>query len=329
VKLELLPLTAATHRRHALHDDNRAWVETNCYVDLWIEVLHAWGFDPTAALAFTVAVDFEGDQWLFFKQSTYDMFELFGVDVQELNLYRPLLEHVTEQLGRGRIVLVELDAHYLPDTAGVSHQIAHTKTTVGIQSLDIEARKLGYFHNAGYYELAGADFVGLFGLDRERRSDELVPYTEFAKFDPRVRLSDQQLLATSIEQLRRHLKKRPTDNPVKRFRARFMQDLARLREEPTEAFHVYAFATLRQCGAAFELAASYLDWLSARGVEGLAEARAAFETLASQSKTIQFKTARSVMLKRDVDFAPMFDAMEKAYDTALSELDRVVSSLPR
>ncbi|MDB4990692.1 MAG: hypothetical protein JWN04_5870 [Myxococcaceae bacterium] len=323
MKAELLSLDPSSYRRHALHDENRAWVETNCYVDLWIEVLHAHGFDPTAALAFTVAVDFEGDQWLFFKQPTGDMFELFGLDVQELNIFRSVLEHAVEQVSRGRIVLVELDAWHLPDTAGVSYHLGHTKTTVGIQSIDVDARKLGYFHNAGYFELSGDDFAGLFGLDRPRRDDELVPYTEFAKFDPRGRVNDDELLARSLRQLRRHLARRPSDNPVPRFRERFLQDLVRLREQPTEAFHTYAFATLRQCGAAFELAASYLDWLTARGVSDLATAKAAFETLSSQAKTVQFKTARSVMLKRDVDFAPMFEAMTAAWATAFSELDRI------
>ena len=41
------------HRPHPLHGLERNWPETNCYVDLWIEVLHADGREPTAALAFT------------------------------------------------------------------------------------------------------------------------------------------------------------------------------------------------------------------------------------------------------------------------------------
>ena len=52
---------------HSLHRSDRCWTETNCYVDVWIEVLHALGLDPTAAGAFTLSTDFEGDQWTFFK----------------------------------------------------------------------------------------------------------------------------------------------------------------------------------------------------------------------------------------------------------------------
>ncbi len=31
---------------HALHAAERMWPETNCYVDLWIEVLSAFGAAP-------------------------------------------------------------------------------------------------------------------------------------------------------------------------------------------------------------------------------------------------------------------------------------------
>src|SRR5437764_1654107 len=48
----------ADHARHALHDETRDWPETNCYVDLWIELLAARGFAPEAALGFTLTQDF-------------------------------------------------------------------------------------------------------------------------------------------------------------------------------------------------------------------------------------------------------------------------------
>ncbi|HMJ15531.1 MAG TPA: DUF1839 family protein, partial [Polyangiaceae bacterium] len=103
------------HQSHALHSGDRAWLETNCYVDLWIEVVHALGLDPHAALPFTLALDFEADQWLFYKQPTSDLYDLYGIDVQELAIWRSLLVHCSEQVARGRIVLVEVDAFHLPD----------------------------------------------------------------------------------------------------------------------------------------------------------------------------------------------------------------------
>ena len=320
MKARILPIEPASYQNHALHRGERAWLETNCYVDLWIEVLHAFGFDPHAALGFTVALDFEGDQWLFFKQSTNDLLALYGVDVQELNIWRSLLDHTVEQVSRGRVVMVEVDAYYLPDTQGVSYRLGHTKTTIGIQAIDTEARTLGYFHNAGYFGLAGEDFAALFGLDREKRADELVPYTEFAKVDRDRPQVQSQVFECSRDLLIKHLARRPRGNPVSAFRVRFLKDLEWLKNEPQEVFHQYAFASLRQCGACYELAASYMRWLEARGEQELEPIAQAFDTLASQAKTLQFKAARAVVLKRPVDFTPMLDAMEAAWETALSGL---------
>ena len=70
---------------------DRAWPESNCYVDLWIELLHAAGAEPLAALRFTLAVDVEGDQWTFFKFPLADLEALYGVSVFELNVWRPLV----------------------------------------------------------------------------------------------------------------------------------------------------------------------------------------------------------------------------------------------
>ena len=55
-RVAVLPgLDPATYQRHALHADDQVWVEKNCYIDIWIETVHALGLDPTAMLGFTVA----------------------------------------------------------------------------------------------------------------------------------------------------------------------------------------------------------------------------------------------------------------------------------
>ena len=43
-----------SHIPHALHAQERMWPETNCYTDLWIEVLNAMGLPPEAMLGFTL-----------------------------------------------------------------------------------------------------------------------------------------------------------------------------------------------------------------------------------------------------------------------------------
>jgi hypothetical protein len=313
VKQTLLGLDAASYQRHALHRGERVWLETNCYVDLWIEVLHAYGLDPHAGLGFTLGAGFEGDQWLFFKQPTAELALLYGVEVQELNLWRDLLGHVSVQLARGRLVLLEVDAFYLPDTAGVSYRSAHSKTTIAIESLEHSEKQLGYFHNAGYFALGGDDFDGLFGLVERPL---LVPYTEFACIEPTRALRGPALLDAARTLLKTHVARMPRDNPLTLLRASFERELGWLSEQPQQTFHEYAFATLRQCGACYELSGSHLRWLTEQGTHDLGPAIEACDALASQAKMLQFKLARALVLKKPVEFTPMFEAMERAYGTA-------------
>jgi hypothetical protein len=256
---------------------------------------------------------------------------LYGVDVQELTLWRPLLPHTIEQVGRGRAVLAEVDAFFLPDTAGVSYKIAHTKTTIAARVIDPAGRRLSYFHNAGYFTLEGDDFDGLFRAGAHAPpADLLAPYVEIAKFDHVKHLPASQLATTANALAREHFGRRPRTNPVAQYRERFTRDLAWLGDEPMETFHQYAFATLRQCGACAEMAATFLRWLAGQhvtaGPAALTTAADAFQTIATGAKTLQFKVARSVNTKKPFDSAPMFDAMERAWDTAMTQLTAVYSA---
>jgi hypothetical protein len=322
VSAAILPLDPATYDRHALHQGERVWQETNCYVDLWIELLHALGLDPIAGMAFTLAMDFEGDQWTFFKQPLADLYTLYGIDVQELNIWRPLLGQVAEQVALGRPVLVEVDAYYLPDTAGVSYQLDHTKTTIAVQAIDLEARTMGYFHNAGYFALAGDDFDGIFRLGA--RADDgavwLPPYTEIVKLGAVQRRPPKELAQLASGLLRGHLQRRPVSNPVRHYEARFASDVQQLSGGPMTAFHHYAFATLRQCGACAELASAFLRWLEQQGEGDLEPAALGFETIATSAKTVQFQLARVVNTKKVVNFSPMFDAMAAGWESATAHL---------
>ena len=85
----------------------------------------------------------------------------------------------------------------------------------------------------------------------------LPPYVEVAKLGTRPRPTGRALVEASLALLRAHLARRPASNPFRRYAARFARDLEWLADEPLSCFHNYAFATLRQCGAAFELAGAY------------------------------------------------------------------------
>lgn len=159
----------ADFRPHLLHHPERHWPETNCYVDLWIEVLNARGLDPLAMLAFTVRQDFEGDQFTFFKVPLEDLERLYGVSVTELAVFDDLEKHLVEQLERGRLPLVELDGMYLPDTDGVTYRTGHSKTTIAPVEINTASKRMTYFHNAGFFALEGDDYDGVFANCRISR----------------------------------------------------------------------------------------------------------------------------------------------------------------
>jgi hypothetical protein len=355
----ILQLDPARYQRHAIHAGQRDWAETNCYADVWIELLHAWGFEPIAALPFTFAIDFEGDQWTFFKFPHADLFQLFGLDVQELALWRPLTAHLEEQVALGRPVLVELDAFFLPDTEGTSYRREHVKSTVAVMEIDADRAHLGYFHNQGYYHLGGDDYIKVLRVSHELAAQARVPhelaaqarvphdlaaqareslacttssahagesdvailppYVEFVKRRPGSALKADDLVKTSLRLLGRHLSRLPESNPFVRFKTRMQADLAWLMGQDLSTFHQYSFATLRQFGACFELAATYLRWLQQHGRDRLERCISTFAELSSGAKAMQFQLARSMARKKPLDLSAV-DHMAERWNAGVKEL---------
>ena len=308
------PLDPASYARHAIHGEDRIWTETNCYTDLLIELVHGLGHDPAAMLPFTLAIDFEGDQWTFFKPAHIDLVTLYGLDIQELAIWKTPLEHVEEQVGAGNPVLIELDSFWLPDTSGTAYRIAHMKTTVGVNEIDAERGYMAYFHNQGFFAVEGDDFRKLFELPG------LPPYVEFVKTLPGSRpRGDNELIDLSLAMMKTHLARAPRVNPFTRFRDRLAADLESLMAADIGHFHKYSFATLRQYGACFELAETYLGWLTLRSIAGLEVPRAAFSTIAQTAKAFQFQLARSMARKKPLDLAPL-DAMAAQWDVGMTLL---------
>jgi hypothetical protein len=321
VSTSVLGLDSATYAPHALHDPARPWQETNCYVDLWIEALHGLGLEPTAALPFTLGLDFEGDQYTFYKFPLPDLQFLYGIEVQELNIWRPLVTHAEEQVAMGRLFMPEVDSWFLPDTQGVSYRREHVKSSIAVQHIDTVARVLGYFHGPGYHTLSGEDFAGVFRMEADLRGPAtLPPFAEIAKLGGLVHHTPVELVRRSLTLLRHHLANRPRQSPVRAHRDKLEADIAWLRDEPIDIFHQYAFATVRQLGSCYGLTATYLHWLEANGETGLTTAIEACDSIAATSKTLQFKLARVVTYRKDADLAELFDRLESSWDLVMAEL---------
>ncbi|WP_323122772.1 DUF1839 family protein [Burkholderia alba] len=306
---------AKHYRPHPLHGPQMVWKQTNCYVDLWIEVLGWWGLNPYPALPFAVTLDFEGDQFSFFKFPLEDLEALYGVVVQEHAIFEPVDIHVEQQVARGNLMLVEVDAWYLPDTRGASYRMEHTKTTIGIDAIDREQRRVGYFHNSGYYLAEGDDYDGLFGASAV--PGRLAPYVERAtrRFAP---LEERALCDASLGLLRRHLKRLPARNPIAAFRSRLAIDAQAIASRPIGFFHAYSFNTVRQLGANFELFGRYLRWLEASGCSGPFDSlTAACDTIASESMVLEFRLARACARGKEERGDSSLDILERAYTSLI------------
>ena len=303
------------------HEDHTSgqsdWPMSNCYVDVWMLLLRRWNLDPLAGLGVTAALDYEGDQFTFFKYLHDDLELLYGVTVKELSIWRCLEDQIALQVQLGRSVFVEVDGFYLPDTRATSHRSQHTKTTIVIEAIQPAARNLSYLHNLGCYQLDGDDYAGLF----YKANEALPPYVEIAQRRwPGLEASALTDAATRL--LRRHVRRRPVQNPICCYRADFRRHMDWLIEQP-DTFHPYAFNVFRQLGSNFELLSAHLRWLATRGVRHLHDASVAAAAISADAKVLQFKVARLANRRRFDPCDSLFATLENNYDKLMEVLSSV------
>ncbi len=295
------------------------WAEKNCYVDLWTGLLGALGLEARACMPVALAVDFLGDQWTFFKPCHHDLRDLYGIDVQELTVWRPLLDHAEEHVSAGRLIATESDAFWLPDTAGTDYRTKHTKTTILINEVDRQARRLGYFHNMGYHVLSDEDFDRTFRLN-EPVDGSLPLFAELVVVDRLVRHSPEVLREMSLRLLDRYIARRPLDNPVARFADRFRRDLPQMQASGLDHYHAWAFAATRQLGSACEVVAQNLRWIGEQDPARFDDSAQHFEDVAALAKSFILKGARAVTSKRAFDDGGMLAAMALAWERGIESL---------
>lgn len=326
------------HRQHALHEPSSVWSNTNCYVDIWLELLPLLGLNPSPSLVFAFGTDFVGDQWEFVKVSPTDVRELYGIRVGEYDTWRPLLEHIQLQLSLGNICLVEVDAYFLPDTLGTTYGISHVKTTIAPLVVDPAAKIARYLHNDGLFTLAGADFDGIFG---KAAHHGLVPspYVDLVRCGSIKHLSDNEMSEAATRLLVGYLKAAPQGNPVAALNNHILANTVELANNGMAFFHSFTFATTRQLGISAMFAAEFCRWLAtvqpntataaqlATAVNHpLVRAAAAFGVVCSGSKSLQFKLAR-VANGRTSDLGPLMSSIESQWAQGMKAMDEHVGAL--
>jgi hypothetical protein len=310
------PATYAAHRLHT--DSDCLWLERNCYVDLWIELLHSLGANPIACCYPALAADFQGDQWTFVKPDHWALWALYGVQVIEVDVWTSVESHVIRQVRNHSLPLLETDCFYLPDLEGLSYRAEHKKSAIGIAAIDPEAEVLWYFHNRDFHAAEGEDYRGALYLDEKPR---LVPYMEAARVDRLAIRPDDELRAASLDLLRQLLPRR--GDPFEAFRRHLEEVLPGIGSGGVD-FDEYAFANLRQLGMACALGAEYVCWAQLREAEAIATRLRRVSELA---QLFIMRLARFAAGRRAPDAAESVAAMASAWREAQDQLRDSVAGL--
>ena len=216
--------------------------------------------------------------------------------------------------------MIEADSFYLPDTQGTDYAQAHVKTTIGITRVDPDARRLHYFHNAGFFALEGKDFDGIFRLDRSTPDDYMEPYCEYVTFDRLVRRDRPALRDLAIAQGRRHLALRPDRDPFALYAEEIDAQLEGVVGRGEETFHRHVFATIRQLGSGFDFCAHYLRWIDGEDLD-LMPAADAFDRISDTAKMLILKTARIARTGRMRSVRANVEQMSADWQRGMALLD--------
>jgi len=319
----LFNLTPESFKPHTLHHSDKNFRETNCYADLMIEIVNCVGLNPIPCLAYTLGGDFEGDQWTFGKPSHDDLFNLYGIQIEELSLYRALVDQMTTQVNLGKIPIIEADAYYLPDTQGIDYRQHHVKTTIGITHIDVDAKKMIYFHNAVLAELEGEDFDKILQPEASLHKAYLPPYCELLKVNHLKKLNDEDLRIISLLNAAKHFRKRSTNNPILAFQSALSAHQAQIIQGGQAAYHAYTFVAPRQLGASHELGSTFLRWLS-QDHQHLLIAAEAFQAIAERSKSLVLKLARVANSGKPANLEGIFSEIAIQWEIADQALHHVL-----
>lgn len=300
---------------HTIHQGVRVWSTTNSQLDVWIELMGVLELEPTPILIQSLCADFEGDQWSQTRVSPTDLWACYGIAVEELFVWRPLLAHFVEQLDRGNAVLVEVDAFHLPDMVGSSYQREHLKTQIAVTGYDRHAHRLRYLHGAIGADVGGDDLDAL--ITAGIGSAQLAPSAQIVKLDRIAPRTAEERATLGIALARFHATRIPANNPVRAFGQALRSHGAWLAGGDADHYQRWAFATLQQCGASFEIGADVCAWLAQCG-EPVEDAVAPLRLVSQCARTLHQRLVRVSQSGRMPDVSPIVEEMAKGWDDAMA-----------
>ena len=146
------------------------------------------------------------------------------------------------------------------------------------------------------------------------------------RIDRLARRPDAQLAQLSWRLLQEHLSWRPATNPFTRFGERLARELPGFAERSLPRYHAWAFASIRQAGSAFELAAAHLRWHAGFGRPQLLAPAECFDAIAQGNKALILKAARAVNSGRPLDAAPLCAELAQSWDRGMTLLGDCVGA---
>lgn len=322
--IAVLPgLTPENYRRHPLHGNGGTGLQAHGHADPWIAFVHTLGLEPLAMLASTVAANFEGDQWTACQPPLPELRALYGIDVRELAVWRPLVEHAREHLAGGKLIHARVDPRWLPDARDGGDR-GHTRTCILMAELDEARERLDYFHDDGYFELEGADFRQLFRPEGAPDSGLPPLSAQLVRLDRLARKDPSELADESFELLRLHFAWRPRSNPFSRFASRLAKELPGLRETGLDSWRRWSAATVCEGGSAFELLAAHLRWLATQSYPELDEPAERFDAIATACAALLLKGERAVGSGAPLGANDLLHAVASDWERGMAQLGAVL-----
>ena len=98
-----------------------------------------------------------------------------------------------------------------------------------------------------------------------------------------------------------------------------------MRERGLPYYHQWAFASVRQAGAAFELLGAHLRWLTTQGYPEVAEAARCFEAIGQGNKTLILKGARAVNSGKPLQADDLLQAMAGDWEHGMALLGSLLA----
>lgn len=302
---------------HPWHSGKRVWSSANCHLDVWVELLHTLDLDPAPVLFSTLCADFEGDQWTLTHIPRSDLWTCYGIGLDDLCVWRPLLAHFVEQFDRGNAVLVEVDEFHLPAMVASSYQREHLKTLIAATGYDRRTHCLRYLHGALGAEVGGRDLDAL--LTAGIGSAQLAPSTWIVKLERMIPRTPAERATLGVALARFHGTRLPARNPVRAFGEALRAHGAWLAGGDAEYYQRWAFATLHQCGAAFELGADVCAWLASHG-QPVDAAVPHLRNVSYSARTLHQRLVRVSQSGRMPDVAHTVEDMARSWDEAMTVL---------